>query len=635
MARAVVRSLKLCMRLLPADTPAAGGARLATTHRSGASLQISSRPAPRCLTLQPDRHVASCHRPCAPPTQPPAAKLDARTAMSAVFPPPPPLASEANPLWTDDAAEEPCMPPSRRIFCNRSLNMAAVRAVGFDMDYTLAQYKPETFEVLAHDETVKKLVSAFGYPKSLLDLEFDWRYMSRGLVIDKQRGNMLKVDRHKYVKLAYHGFSELPRAARLATYNDAPQRHGYDEPAYALIDTLFSLAEAHLFMQLVELLDAGGSGLPLGKQYADLYRDVRGAVDLCHRDGSIKREVAADPARYIHADPSLGPVLGALRASGKRVFLATNSLWDYTHVVMNYLVEGRVGAARSTSWLSRFDVVVTGCGKPRFFAERKDLFEVHPPSGMLWNTEGGSPMVPIGEDDLPSAALGSTAPSARDVAPPRPGGEARVFQGGSFHDLHKMLGVAAGSEVLYVGDHIYGDVLRSKKALGWRTMLVIPELESELQGLAERGGDMAELRRLRRMRDAVDDRLQRLQWRAARHAGGTAEGHDGVAGDQAAAAEVQAAMDKLQQERDRLRGLHQSLLQRHHEHFHPVWGQVLKTGYQNSRYAHQIERFACLYTSHVANLMFYSPDKSYKARPDTMCHEDELAPASELPPPCP
>lgn len=31
------------------------------------------------------------------------------------------------------------------------------------------------------------------------------------------------------------------------------------------------------------------------------------------------------------------------------------------------------------------------------------------------------------------------------------------------------------------GDHIYGDVLRSKKALGWRTLLVIPELESELR----------------------------------------------------------------------------------------------------------------------------------------------------------
>ncbi len=33
------------------------------------------------------------------------------------------------------------------------------QAVGFDMDYTLAQYRPETFEALAHKETVDKLVS--------------------------------------------------------------------------------------------------------------------------------------------------------------------------------------------------------------------------------------------------------------------------------------------------------------------------------------------------------------------------------------------------------------------------------------------------------------------------------------------
>jgi hypothetical protein len=32
-----------------------------------------------------------------------------------------------------------------------------------------------------------------------------------------------------------------------------------------------------------------------------------------------------------------------------------------------------------------------------------------------------------------------------------------------------------------VGVHCYaGDILKSKKALGWRTMLVVPELESEL-----------------------------------------------------------------------------------------------------------------------------------------------------------
>ena len=40
-----------------------------------------------------------------------------------------------------------------------------MQAVGFDMDYTLSQYKPETFEKLAHDLTVQKLVSVFGYPE--------------------------------------------------------------------------------------------------------------------------------------------------------------------------------------------------------------------------------------------------------------------------------------------------------------------------------------------------------------------------------------------------------------------------------------------------------------------------------------
>lgn len=35
------------------------------------------------------------------------------------------------------------------------------------------------------------------YLQRLYDLTFDYRYMSRGLVIDKKRGNMLKIDRHK------------------------------------------------------------------------------------------------------------------------------------------------------------------------------------------------------------------------------------------------------------------------------------------------------------------------------------------------------------------------------------------------------------------------------------------------------
>lgn len=35
--------------------------------------------------------------------------------------------------------------------------------------------------------------------------------------------------------------------------------------------------------------------------------------------------------------------------------------------------------------------------------------------------------------------------------------------------------------------------------------------------------------------------------------------------------------------------------------------------------------FACLFTSHVSNLLFYSPLKSYRGKSDVMIHEEELA----------
>lgn len=40
---------------------------------------------------------------------------------------------------------------------------------------------------------------------------------------------------------------------------------------------------------------------------------------------------------------------------------------------------------------------------------------------------------------------------------------------------------AKGKDVLYVGDHIFGDILRSKKEHGWRTFLVVPEMSQELK----------------------------------------------------------------------------------------------------------------------------------------------------------
>ncbi|KAK9271229.1 hypothetical protein L1049_026819 [Liquidambar formosana] len=513
-----------------------------------------------------------------------------------------------------DGRQDPCIWSSpeggckivigKQIFCNRSLNMKNIVAVGFDMDYTLAQYKSETFESLAYEGTIRKLVYDLGYPYELLAWSFDWNYMVRGLVLDKKRGNILKMDRHKYVKVAYHGFREMSKEDKVGTYGNTLIRDSFDEPDYALIDTLFSLAEAYLFAQLVDFKDNNPGKVPEGADYARMYKDVRAAVDLCHRDGTLKQMVAKDPKRYINEDTSIVPMIKMLRDSGRSTFLVTNSLWDYTNIVMNFLC-GPCTSDGSTpgnfNWLKYFDVVITGSAKPSFFHEdnRANLFEVEPESGMLLNTDNGTPMPQVGNTSprLPIKGLKKTC---------------RVFQGGSVGHLHKLLAIESSSQVLYVGDHIYGDILRSKKVLGWRTMLVVPELEREVELLWELRDTRKQLRLLRNERDCIEDKIHHIKW-SLKFEGGNVEEK-----------QKPSELEELESQRDKVRLNHQQAQRECHQKFHKVWGQLLKTGYQNSRFAHQVERFACLYTSQVTNLSLYSPDKYYRPSEDFMPHEFDI-----------
>lgn len=60
---------------------------------------------------------------------------------------------------------------------------------------------------------------------------------------------------------------------------------------------------------------------------------------------------------------------------------------------------------------------------------------------------------------------------------------------GSSDTICDLLG-AKGKDILYIGDHIFGDILKSKKRQGWRTFLVIPELAQELHVWTDKSGKM-------------------------------------------------------------------------------------------------------------------------------------------------
>lgn len=472
-------------------------------------------------------------------------------------------------------------PPALRVFVNRNLRMDTIGAIGFDMDYTLARYRREPIERLAHGVTVDKLI-ARGYPPEIARLEYDPSYVIRGLTVDKQLGNVLKLDRHGHVARVLHGRRRLSKRERRRLYRS--ERLVFTPPRFALVDTLFSLPEMCLYADLVELFERR-SDLTLDTW--QLFDDTRECIDEAHRDESLKAIVKAELETYIEKDPGLARTLHKLRSGGKKLFLLTNSAWEYTNAVMSFLLDGEL--QEYPTWRRYFELVIISANKPGFFT-------------------GDEPFAEIGAD-------------GRVVS--RPVGrleKGRLYQGGNRVGTERALGFS-GEEILYVGDHIYGDILRSKKASLWRTALVVEELEREVTLAVENRDLLGRLGSLEEQRRDLDN-LANLQRR-------NLAGLEKQLGDRARSSD---AFEQQRIARDGTKRKLKSVLRRIDELeakldalFNPNWGLVFKEARENSRFGEQVADYACIYTSRVSNFFGYSTHQYFRGPGDTMPHERSYA----------
>ena len=87
-------------------------------------------------------------------------------------------------------ARTPLETPPRGVFCTRSLDLKDIKCIGYDMDYTLIDYKMEVWEERAYHYSLKELQRK-GFP--VRGLVFNPELVFRGLIIDKDNGNVLKV----------------------------------------------------------------------------------------------------------------------------------------------------------------------------------------------------------------------------------------------------------------------------------------------------------------------------------------------------------------------------------------------------------------------------------------------------------
>ncbi|XP_017113166.1 cytosolic purine 5'-nucleotidase isoform X3 [Drosophila elegans] len=471
--------------------------------------------------------------------------------------------------------------PHHAVFVNRSLHLENIKYYGFDMDYTLAEYKSPQYEQLGFNLVKERLVS-MGYPKEILQFEYDPTFPVRGLWFDTLYGNLLKVDAYGNILVCVHGFEFIKHHQVYELYPNKFLK--LDESRVYVLNTLFNLPETYLLACLTDFFTNSSEfvrverGIKAGDflfTYKSIFQDVRRAVDWVHSDGDLKRRTTQNMAHYVKKDERLPTVLSRIRESGAKLFMLTNSDYTYTNEIMTYLFDFPHGATPEEphrDWKSYFDVIVVDARKPLFFDEGTVLRQVDTKTGGL--------------------KIGT------HIGPLQPG---QVYSGGSCELFTKFIN-AKGKDVLYVGDHIFGDILKSKKIRGWRTFLIVPELVRELHVWTDECQLFAELQNL-------DIKLGDLYR------------------DLDSSAKVKPDISQL---RTCIRDVTHKM-----DMSYGMMGSLFRSGSRQTFFSSQVVRYADVYAATLLNLIYYPFSYMFRAPAMLLPHESTVAhdQAHQPPPP--
>lgn len=299
------------------------------------------------------------------------------------------------------------------------------------------------------------------------------------------------------------------------------------------------------------------------------FQDVRSAITFLHSKGDLKDKTLENLDYYIKKNPLIPKALSNISKSGAKVFLLTNSDYDYTNRVMEFLFDfpyGETPDKPHRSWQTYFDVIIVDGCKPLFFGEGTVLRQVDEQTGKI--------------------RLGTHVGEFQ---------KGHIYSGGCC-DVFMQLTKAKGHEVLYFGDHVYGDILRSKKSQGWRTFLIIPELIHELNVWTKRC--------------QLFDELQH---------------YDMILGD------VYKNMDSSTSEKPDISAIREAIRDVTYrlDMSYGLLGSVFRFGSRLTFLSNQTQRFADLYSASFYNIIYYPLSYMFRAPATLMPHESTVAHESE------
>lgn len=465
----------------------------------------------------------------------------------------------------------------KTVFINRTLNLKKIKYIGFDMDLTLVQYNTYNFEQLAHKIMLKKLVVNFKYPKSIQKLPFQFDQSIRGLVIDKKKGNLLKLSKYGEIRQAYHGLKTIPYAEQKNIYKQT--YIALSNSRYDSVDTTFSIAFASLYSQLVDKKSHGTikDKLP---SYEKMAKDLSYSLDQAHTDGSLKDHLKKNLKQFIIQDKRISQGLENFLLHKKKLLLITNSDYAYTDILLKYSINPFL--KKYKKWQDLFEYSIISSQKPEFFYTKTPFLKIDP-------------------------VTQKTHKHNKTLVP-------GIYKAGSSHWLTKALKTDA-ENILYIGDHIYGDVVRLKKDCSWRTGLVVEELNKDIEADNKSLKINLKIKNIMALKEPLEDRLNKLI-------------SDKIKKQSNKTNITKLYLKKYEKQKillntklDKVDKKLSALIKAKENFYNPYWSDVMRTGTTPSFFANQVEKFACIYMSTIVDFLVLSPREYLRSKKKEMAHE--------------
>ncbi|XP_075930609.1 5'-nucleotidase domain-containing protein 2-like isoform X6 [Petromyzon marinus] len=493
------------------------------------------------------------------------------------------------------------------IFANNELSLASVQVYGFDYDYTLAFYSNELHAKI-FSTALDILLSEYKYPEELRAYAYLPGFAIRGLHYDVQKALLMKIDAFHYIQpgTVYRGLSPVSEEEVRSLYDGThvpldqmSDFYGKGSSMKQFMD-IFSLPE----MMLLSCVNDYFLSNNIDYDPVHLYKDVTDSVKDVHTRGVMYKLIEKDLERYILHGKETHDILHKLTASGKKLFLITNSPFSFVDKGMRYMV--------GKDWRDLFDVVIVKADKPSFFNDKRKPFRrLDAQGGLQW-------------DRITALHKGE------------------VYKQGNLYEFMRLTGWV-GSHVLYFGDHIYSDLaveaeqggsycdighsaadptavatrtssaaitsatavpplllllLRQDLTLrhGWRTGAIIPELRDEINTI-----NSAEYTRQLTWLQALTGLIDRMQ----------------VSQQVYRSPECLEVVQEWDRERQELRTVTKSL-------FNPQFGSLFRTHQNPTYFNRRLSRFADVYMTCVSCLLNYDLQHTFFPRRAPLQHEAPL-----------